>query len=299
VNVKNSLARLDTFFLVPISTKPIALFRILYGLCVSATLLLLHTDWNEWFGVHSWISASTMSTFEPEARLNLFRIIPNNDRWIDGFFWFALLSSVLLIAGLGTRLMSIVVFLCVTSIYQREPFITHGGDSFLRVAGFFLIFAPAGLSFSLDSAIRRWSGRPWESSPRRSPWAQRMIQFELAILYFVSFCWKIQGHSWWNGTALYYVTHLRELQRFPIPHSLLAPWILRLGGWFTLALEFSLGVLIWFRPFRYPLLMLGLIFHLTLEYALNIPMFQWDILAAYILFVDPDDWRHQRCRCDR
>ena len=32
--------------------------------------------------------------------------------------------------------------------------------------------------------------------------------------------------------------------------------------------------------------MLGLAFHLGLEYALNIPMFQWDMLAAYVLFVD-------------
>jgi hypothetical protein len=61
-----------------------------------------------------------------------------------------------------------------------------------------------------------------------------------------------------------------------------------------------MGVLIWFRPFRYPLLLLGLLFHLSLEYALNLPMFEWDILAAYVLFVDPADlervWRaiHQR-----
>jgi hypothetical protein len=61
-----------------------------------------------------------------------------------------------------------------------------------------------------------------------------------------------------------------------------------------------MGVLIWFRPFRYPLLLLGLLFHLSLEYALNLPMFEWDILAAYVLFVDPADlervWHaiHQR-----
>jgi hypothetical protein len=64
---------------------------------------------------------------------------------------------------------------------------------------------------------------------------------------------------------------------------------LRIGSWFTLLLEFCLGVLIWFRPFRYPLLLLGLFFHLSLEYALNLPMFEWDILAAYVLFLDPAD----------
>jgi hypothetical protein len=50
-----------------------------------------------------------------------------------------------------------------------------------------------------------------------------------------------------------------------------------------------LGVLIWVKDLRYILLALGLLFHLSLEYSLNIPMFQWDILSAYILFVDPAD----------
>jgi hypothetical protein len=65
--------------------------------------------------------------------------------------------------------------------------------------------------------------------------------------------------------------------------------MLRWGGWSALALEFSLGVLIWVKSLRYFLLVLGLLFHLSLEYSLNIALFQWDVLSAYILFVDPAD----------
>jgi hypothetical protein len=46
-----------------------------------------------------------------------------------------------------------------------------------------------------------------------------------------------------------------------------------------------MGLLVWFKPFRYPLLLVGVLFHLTLEYAFNIPLFQWDILSAYVLFM--------------
>jgi hypothetical protein len=94
------------------------------------------------------------------------------------------------------------------------------------------------------------------------------------------------------------VLHLHSIARFPVPQWLQSPTILKLGGWFTLALEFSLGVLIWFRRFRYPLLLLGLMFHLGIEYALNLPMFSWDVITGYILFVDPADldswWRSVR-----
>jgi hypothetical protein len=288
----------EEFFFKPQSPVPLGLFRIFYGICVSATVILLHSEWLDWFGMHSWVSLSTMTTVEPGTRLNLFTVMPQDDRWITAFFWVFLVFAVLLTIGLWTRVSSVVVFLCVASIQQRNLFILHGGDTFLRVTGFFLMFAPAGAALSLDRLIRVRRGLEGAEIPARAPWAQRMIQFELALLYFVSFWWKLEGNTWLHGTALYYVLHLHSVARFPLPRWIEHPAILKIGSWFTLALEFSLGVLIWFRPLRYPLLLLGLLFHLALEYALNIPMFQWDVLTAYVLFVDPADlgrvWRKIR-----
>jgi hypothetical protein len=279
----------DHFFFTPQSPLPIALFRILYGICVSATLVLLHADWLNWYGVGSWVSLSAIRQTEPGIRLNLFAIMPQDDRWIAAFFWVFLACALLLIAGLWTRLSSVAVFLCLTSIQQRNLLILHGGDVFLRIAGFFLIFAPAGAALSLDRLIRLRRGLEGPEIKPRSPWAQRMIQIELSLLYLTSFWWKMKGHSWLDGTALYYVTHLHSIARFPLPRWIQSAAILKIGSWFTLALEFSLGVLIWFRRFRYPVLLLGLLFHLSIEYALNLPMFSWDVLTAYILFVDPSD----------
>jgi hypothetical protein len=279
----------DRFFFAPQSPVPIAVFRILYGICVSATVILLHSDWLEWFGVHAWVTSSTMRTMEPGVRLNLFTIMPQDDHWIAALFWVLLVFAVLLTIGCFTRLSSIAVWLCLASVQQRNLFITHGGDTFLRVTGFFLMFAPAGAALSIDRLIRIRRGIEGREIQPKAPWAQRMIQFELALVYIVSFWWKIKGHAWLNGTALFYVTHLHQIQRFPLPGWVQFPIVLRLGSWFTLALEFCLGTLIWVKRFRYPLLLLGLLFHLCLEYSLNLPMFQWDVLTAYVLFIDPDD----------
>jgi hypothetical protein len=274
-------------FFKPESPICISLFRILYGICVSATILLLHSDWLAWFGMHAWVSESTMHIVEPGIRLNLFGLLPQSDHWVAWFFWIALLFSVLLTIGLWTRVSSVAVFLCLNSLQQRALFITHGGDKFLRVAGFFLMFAPAGALLSADHWVRLRKGKT--EAELKAPWAQRMIQFEMALLYFTSFLWKMKGHAWIDGTALYYVIHFHEIQRFAVPNWIKSVAILKTGSWLTLALEFSLGVLIWFKRYRYPLLVLGLCFHLCLEYALNFPMFQWDVLSAYVLFIDPDD----------
>ncbi len=279
----------ERFFFAPQSPTPMAVFRILYGTCVTATLILLHAEWLDWFGVHSWVTLSTMTRVEPGVRLNLFTVMPQNDQWITAFFWIFLCFAVLLTIGLWTRLSSIVVFACLASMQQRNLYILHGGDVFLRVSGFFLMFAPAGAALSLDRLIRVRRKLEGPEIQPRAPWAQRMIQFELALLYFASFLWKMKGAPWLNGTALFYVLQIHAIQRFPLPGWIQHPWILKLGTWFTLVLEFCLGVFIWFRPLRYPLLMLGLLFHLCLEYSLNIPMFQWDVLTAYVLFIEPAD----------
>lgn len=279
----------NDFFFAPQLPTPVSLFRIFYGCAVIATLLLLRPDWLAWYGTHAWVTLSTMRQVEPGMRLNVFNVIPQSDFWVNALFWIFLASAIFLTLGFLTRLNALIVFVCLTSIHQRNLYILHGGDTFLRVAGFFLIFAPAGAAFSVDRLIRVRRGKEGPEIQPRSPWAQRMIQIELSLVYFIAFWWKSMGAPWVDGTALYYVTHLDAIRRFPIPAWIRQPVILKLGSWLALVLEFSLGVLIWIKELRYPLLLAGLMFHLTLEYALNIPMFQWDILTAYILFVDPAD----------
>lgn len=290
----------NQFFFTPQSPIAIALFRILYGIVLMANLILLWPEWLTWYGAHAWMSLSTMYKIEPGLRLNLFTVLPQSDLWAKSLFWVALLSALLLTLGFMTRLSSIAAFVCLTSIHQRNLLILHSGDTFLRVAGFFLIFAPAGAALSMDRILRVRSGKQSPEIAPRSPWAQRMIQLELSLLYFFSFWWKSMGVSWVNGTALYYIIHLDEIRRFPVPAWVQRPLVAQLGTWFTLVLEFALGVLIWIKELRYPLLLLGVLFHLCLEYSLNIPIFQWDVLTAYVLFVDGADlqraWRWIRAR---
>ena len=283
------LAVWNRFFFAEQSPLPLALFRIAYGLLVMVTLLLLKADWIPWYGTHAWMSLGAMRELEPGLRLNLFTILPQDDRWVIALFWIFLASAFLLTIGFLSRLNSIVVYFCLASIQQRNLYILHGGDTFLRVAGFFLIFAPAGAALSVDRLIRVWRGREQSEVPLRRLWAQRMIQIELSLVYLTTFCWKLKGAPWIEGSALFYVFHLFELQRFPLPDWLLQPGILKLGTWSAMVLEFSLGTLIWVKRMRYKILAAGLLFHLSLEYSLNIPMFQWDMLSAYLLFVDPGD----------
>jgi hypothetical protein len=305
MTLKGAIRAWNDFFFLEQSPVPIALFRILYSLAVISTLILLRPDWMNWYGVHGWVSLSTAQKLEPGLRLNLFSLFPQSDAWVEVLFWTSLCSALLLAIGFLTGINSVLLFVCLFSIQQRNLYITHGGDTFLRLAGFFLIFAPAGAALSLDRLVRmRQGGESRELQPY-SPWAQRMIQLQLSVLYFVTFLTKIKGAPWLQGTALFYIYHLDQLKRFSLPSCFFQPLVFKLGSWSALALEFSLGVLIWVKELRYYILALGVLFHLWLEYSLNVPLFQWDILTAYVLFVDANDlrrvgnWLHRRLGFER
>jgi hypothetical protein len=289
MSVRSVVKAWNEFFFAPQSPVPIALFRVLYGLLLIANLTLLRPDWLAWYGEHSWTRVPTMFQVEPGLRLNLFTVMPHDDPWVEALFWVFLAVAVFLTFGFLTRISSVAAFLCLASIQQRNLYIIHSGDTFLRVAGFFLMFAPAGAALSVDRLIRRRRGKEGPEIQPKAPWAQRMIQFELALLYFVTFWWKSTGAAWVNGTAVYYLNHLSDYQRFPLPSWAEQTIFVKLGSWLTLVVEFSLGVLVWFKELRYPVLLGGLLFHLFLEYRLEVPLFQWTVLSAYVLFIDPRD----------
>jgi Vitamin K-dependent gamma-carboxylase len=274
------------FFFEPVAPTSIALYRILFGLLVIANSILLWPDWLNWYGNDGFLSMETVR--EAGTRLNLFLILPPDDRWSLAFFWIFLLFAISLTIGFQTRLSSIAVFLCLTSMHQRNLFILNGGDTLLRVTGFFLMLAPAGAAMSVDRLIRIWRGHEGIKIQAQSPWAQRMIQIETAVAYLATFYWKTLGATWANGTAMHYVSRLEELRRFPAP-QIDNVLLLKFFTWSALLIELSCAVLIWFKETRYAILGLGLCLHLGIEYTMNIPLFQWIILSTYVTFIPPED----------
>jgi len=276
----------NDFFFEPRSPKPIALFRIVLGLIVLIDAAMLRPDWLTWFGPRGLVSLATLQQLEYGPRINVFAILPQTDFWAYAVLYALVFSAVFLCAGLFTRASSVAVFILVASIHQRNLYIVHSGDTLLRCSLFFLMFAPAGAALSLDRLRNIWRVKEGLEIRPRAPWAQRMIQIELSLLYLTTFWSKTLGPAWVDGTALYYVYRLDDFHRFPMPGFLNTMALIKLQTWFTLAAEFSLGALVWIKELRYPVLLMGVLLHLSLEYSINAPMFQWTILSLYLTFLD-------------
>jgi len=289
----------NRFFFSPQRATVLGLYRIVFATLVLLDLILVRPDWLTWFGEDGLL---TMDSLPGRwAKVSLFSIWPHNNTAIRALFWIFVVFACLLLAGFMSRLSSVVVFVALLSLHKRNPMILSGGDTLLRLDAFFMMFAPTGAALSVDEVIHRYRGGPRREPRLVLPWAQRMIQIQTTLVYLSTFYWKLLGHTWIGGTALYYVLHLSEFKQFAVPGADNAA-IVRLMTWSALAIEFSLGTIVWIRQLRYWVLLAGVCLHAAIEYALNIPLFSLTIVATYLTFVDPRDldaaraWMRARLR---
>ncbi len=285
---QNLISAWRNFFFTPCSPLPICVFRILFGLLCLAFAFLIAPDILIWYGPYGVISLDLMNQILGSSCLDLFAFIPQTDRAASSLFYLFVFSAVLVTLGVFTRPSQILLYFLLSSLHFRNPTIINGGDDLLRVYSFFLIFAPTGECLSVDNLIRKQKN-PQHTVPLKSPWPLRLIQIEITLLYLEYTVTKLFDMHWLNGTAVYYVLLSPELQRFPLffdRHNLLIAQALT---WGTLVIEFSLFTLIWVRKYRYYVLIFGFLFHMCLDYCLNIPLFQFVIVSSYVLFIDPSD----------
>lgn len=283
----------NKFFFTPQRADVIALYRIVFATIVLLNLFLSYSDWCVWFGEDGLLTLNSLPG--RAAQLNLFAVWPHNNAAILTLFWVFVVFAVCLLVGFMSRTSSVVVFLALLSLHKRNPMILSGGDTLLRLDAFFLMFAPSGAALSIDRMIR---GARTEVLV--APWAQRMIQIQTTLVYLSTVYWKLLGHTWIDGSALYYVLHLSEFRQFSVPFADNVV-VIRLMTWLALATEFSLGTVVWIRRLRYWVLLAGVCLHAAIEYALNIPLFSLTIVATYLTFVDDGDfdrartwWRRRR-----
>jgi uncharacterized membrane protein YphA (DoxX/SURF4 family) len=293
----------DRFLFKPTSPLPIALYRILFAALVFVNGLFLLPDVATFFGERGVLPMDYALQYTGTPRLNVLAWLPNNDGWLYAFFAVYLAASLCLAVGFLTRISAAIVFISLATLHHRNMVVLNSADTFLRLAAFCLIFSAAGRALSVDRWLRiRWGIEQGRDPPPAPPWAQRLIQIQLAIAYLATVRWKLAGNTWVDGTAVYYATRLQEFIRFPVPYVFDHLWTIKLMTWGTLAVELALALLVWFRDLRYPVLLAGVLLHLGLEYSMNIQLFQWVMVSAYVLFIDPRDlrrataWLSQRLR---
>jgi hypothetical protein len=279
----------NRFWFNPISARPLGAFRIVFGLVMLANLAILAFDLDYWLTSAGMLQGSEAREVAGELRYSLLF-------WMDDpfsvriFVAVTAVLAVLLTLGWHTRVVSVLFFLAAISIHHRNILTVSGADTLVIIMSFYVMLAPTGAAYSLDArrAARRRGGDDAPAEPLIVPWAQRLIQLHLCLIYFDTAVLKCNGSTWLNGTALHFVIHNTEVGRFHLSTLTDYPVLINLmtvGGLLT---EFALAFLLWFRPTRVWTMFAGLSLHIGILFLVNIPIFGELMTACYLTFLDPD-----------
>jgi hypothetical protein len=246
-----------------VDPRPAGLLRIVFGLSVLWTIVdllpmarFLFTDEGLWLPkmARRNYGGDFRTIWDPEHGF---------EHWYDVFlaFWYrfslfhiradptfvytvyaiTVAALTMMVLGIKTRISTIVSWLLVNSIYVYSPIFYSGGDTVVRVFLFLGMLSGWGEAYSLDAWWRR--KRAVLAGAAKIPplrpiaaWPLRLMMLQLAIIYCATGALK-SGHTWMDGTALFFALNLDHFYRHPAQIYLVtflqAIWVLPLATWIT------------------------------------------------------------------
>ncbi len=273
----------DRFWFAPTPTSTLALVRIAYALVLLGWCALMSFDVAAFF--------SPSGVLPVRVRLpwtwSVLDVFPSETAAV---LVFAVLvwAALFLLVGFHTRLAAAVALVALVSLERRNLVVLNSADTLLRLFGLYLALAPAGAAFSVD----RWRTarvRFWEF-PLRAPWALRLIQVQVSVMYLFTVWLKVQGETWNDGTAVSYALRVMEVARFDLPRWLTDSAVVsNLLTYGTLAVELSLAVLLWNRRARPWVVAAGLLLHVSIQTTIMVGLFSTTVAVGYLAFTEPEN----------
>lgn len=305
-SIREWLAGLDRYWFDRGSPVSLGVFRIVMGFLAFLNFLMLSIDFRAWYTEQGFVPIALSAEKMPDLskttnvfglrlelpfdvpRLNLLNGVTDT-RFTLFIFILTIVAALFTMLGLWTRLSTILLALGTMSFHIRNGFIIHGGDTVLRVMLIYLALSPCGKACSLDRLIGLWKGRISREIPLVSLWSQRLIAYNVSLVYFTTFWHKMGGTLWRNGTATWYPARLHEFDRFPVPQFMNDPPMIYLTTYGTLAVELAMGTLVFYKPLRKYVLLGGLLLHASIEYTMNIPLFAFVICSCYLAYYSGEE----------
>ncbi len=270
------------FFFLPADPTTLGCLRIAVGMLAFWSMLVFGLDLRDYFGSNGWADPDLIRNIQRPLAWSFWFVV--GDDWLV-LVWCLCLSVLALYAiGLFSRVTAVLSWMIVVSTTRRVPIALFGFDQVLSAVTFYLaVTGASGQSVSLDRFWRRWrqAKRATRARPplaeasgegrRVSPddpaepaatisanLALRLIQLHLVVIYGIAGLSKLQGPSWWTGTALWRTMATGEFVAWNLTPVAAWPWTINFLTHLSLALELLYPILIWVGIVR-PLLLGGIV----------------------------------------
>jgi Vitamin K-dependent gamma-carboxylase len=270
-----------SFWLGDVDPRPLALFRILFGVTLLHDLANLSVDLRAFLTDEGMLPRGLQAA--PRV-WSLFDLV-GSPFAVAVLFALGVCAVAAFTVGYYTRLATLLSFLFITSVHTRNLYVTDGGDDLVRNLLFLSLFADLGTCFSLDARLGRLK-------PAAVPaMGLRFLQLHVALLYFCAARLKFRA-GWLTHNVIYQCLQLEGFVRPPGAWLSSMPSLCFGLGVVTLGLEWSFAFLA-FSPIRIQVtralaIAAGLAVQIGILATMRVGVFTEAMIVVMVLFVQPE-----------
>jgi predicted DCC family thiol-disulfide oxidoreductase YuxK len=274
-----------------IDLRTLALFRICLGALILADLINRASDLTAFYTDQGTLTRAAAIAFNHPVRIS-FHLMSGSPLVIGLLFVVAGILAVLLMLGYRTRLVTVLSWLFLISLNNRNLLVQQAGDQLISVLAFWAMFLPIGARYSVDAALRPDD----QPRPGNAYFSAATFAMLLQVIYVYVIGALLKDSPVWvpDGQAVYYALHLDSLAT-PLAH-----WfrqygaILQLLTYYVWTLELIAPLLvfspIWHLPVRLVTMVLLITMHLGFYLFLEIGLFPFISIASLLLFTPSEVW---------
>lgn len=200
--------------------------------------------------------------------------------------FYAVVAGAFLL-GIGRNLTAFLFFLCYTlELLLLQPY-SFVGDRFLRTSLLFFVFVESFRYLSVNKLQPSWI------PGNLSSLAILSIMIHTCLLYFANGIAKIRQQDWQEGRAMdYFFNFSSEMDIFGLDEKLgfmqsFFPWL----GYLTIIFQLFFIVAIWFKPWKYIWIVMGILIHVFMAIILQLYKFEIIIILHFGFFLNDKEWK--------
>lgn len=279
------------FWFAPVDARSLAVMRIALGIILVVNHLAFAQRLTVALGPDGPVPLSTAHDLGMKVRLSIYDLA-TTDAALWGIHLAGLVVLVLYTLGWRTTVTKWLALLAVVSLYHRDRWVMDSGDKLLRLSTLYMALVPCGAAWSLDSR-RRLRRTGIQACALVPSVAHRLVQLQLAWMYFHAGWGKAWHGSWQQGTALYWTWSDTGLWVIPavgefMVDTELGRQLCVAGGYLAMSWELAFPLLVLWRRSRWPALLFGVLFHLQIAGLMGIATFSFAAVWGYLAYVRPD-----------
>jgi hypothetical protein len=259
---------------ISLDLRALGLMRIGIGITILIDLIIRFSDLEAHYTDNGVLPLEALFRYLWDHRYFSIYTVSNSWQWLSLLFLINILSSFCLILGYKTRLFSVICWMFLLSLHNRNPLINQGGDDLLRLILFIGIFLPWGYCYSIDT-VNNSNIKPNSYSYASVACFAYILQ--IICMYVFSALLKTSPEWTANFTALYFALSLDQILlpfgKFIFPYYNFLLVITFLVFYIELLLPFILLIPFYSNYFRIAFFIIIGCMHIGIVLSLNVGLF--------------------------